>query len=54
MRKYPFLNLTIEDYSNNTHFSKDLNIMELYQVYKAAHELQADGVNVLAPILLDI
>lgn len=36
----PFLNLTIEDYSNDTHFSKDLNIMELYQVYKAAHELQ--------------
>lgn len=50
----PFLNLTIEDYLNDTHFSKDLNIMELYQVYKAAHELQADGVNVLAPILLDI
>jgi len=50
MRKYQFLNLTIEDYSNDTHFSKDLNII----VYKAAHELQADGVNVLAPILLDI
>ncbi|MFJ8102629.1 hypothetical protein [Lysinibacillus sp. NPDC096212] len=30
------------------------NIMELYQVYKAAHELQADGVNILAPMLLGI
>ncbi|MBD8521280.1 tyrosine-type recombinase/integrase [Lysinibacillus fusiformis] len=50
----PFLNITIEDYSAETHFSKDLNIMELYQVYKAAHELQAEGVNILAPMLLGI
>ncbi|MEK3727053.1 tyrosine-type recombinase/integrase [Lysinibacillus sp. FSL W8-0953] len=50
----PFLNVTIEDYSGETHFSKDLSVMELYQVYKAAHELQADGVNILAPMLLGI
>ncbi|MFJ3389452.1 MULTISPECIES: hypothetical protein [unclassified Lysinibacillus] len=50
----PFLNVTIEDYSGDTHLSKDLDIMELYQVYKAAHELQAVGVNILAPMLLDI
>ncbi|UNT53339.1 tyrosine-type recombinase/integrase [Lysinibacillus capsici] len=50
----PFLNVTIEDYSGDTYLSKDLNIIELYQVYKAAHELQADGINILAPMLLDI
>ncbi len=50
----PFLNVTIEDFSGDSHLSKDLNIMELYQVYKAAHELQAVGVNILAPMLLDI
>lgn len=50
----PFLNVSIEDFSGDTHLSKDLDIMELYQVYKAAHELQAVGVNILAPMLLDI
>ena len=50
----PFLNVNYKDYSGDTHLSKDLNMMELYQVYKAAHELQADGVNILAPMLLDI
>ncbi|RHW37447.1 integrase [Lysinibacillus yapensis] len=50
----PFLNLEIEDYSAESHLSKDLNLVELYQVYKAAHELQSEGVNVLAPILTDI
>lgn len=49
-----FLNVKIEDFSGDTHLSKYLNITELYQVYKASHELQSDGVNVLAPILLDI
>ncbi|MGE7998037.1 hypothetical protein ACQKOF_05065 [Lysinibacillus sp. NPDC093190] len=48
------MNVTIEDFTGDTHLSKYLDIMVLYQVYKAAHELQPDGVNILAPLLLDI
>lgn len=44
----------LKQISGDTHLSKDLDIMDLYQVYKAAHELQAVGVNILAPMLLDI
>ncbi|MED3550298.1 tyrosine-type recombinase/integrase [Cytobacillus praedii] len=50
----PFLTVKITDYTTEKYLSKDLNITELYQVYKAAHELQTEGVNVLAPMLLDI
>lgn len=50
----PFLTVKITDYSADKYLSKDLSITELYQVYKAAHELQEQGVNVLAPMLLDI
>ncbi|PLS18167.1 integrase [Bacillus sp. M6-12] len=50
----PFLTVKITDYTEQQYLSKDLDINELYQVYKAAHELQVQGINVLAPILLDI
>ncbi|MBM7583912.1 integrase [Bacillus pakistanensis] len=50
----PFLTVNITDYTADKYLSKDLSITELYQVYKAAHDLQAQGINVLAPMLLDI
>ena len=46
--------MKIPDYTSDQYLSKDLNIIEPYQVYKAAHELQLEGNNVLAPTLLDI
>ncbi|MFJ7747084.1 tyrosine-type recombinase/integrase [Peribacillus sp. NPDC097295] len=50
----PFLTVKITDYTEQQYLSKELDLIELYQVYKAAHELQAQGINVLAPTLLDI
>ncbi|MFD2209126.1 tyrosine-type recombinase/integrase [Virgibacillus halophilus] len=50
----PFLNVNISDYTADQYLSKDLTLTELYQVYKAAHDLQAEGVNVLLPMLIEI
>lgn len=50
----PFLTVNINDYTADKYLSKDLTLTELYQVYKAAHELQSEGVNVLPPLLIDI
>lgn len=50
----PFAALdAIEDYDDE-HHSRALTLEELYAVYKAAHELQDNGVNVLIPILIEI
>lgn len=50
----PFAALdAIEDYGDE-HHSRALTLDELYSVYKAAHELQDNGVNVLIPILIEI
>ncbi|WP_286925109.1 MULTISPECIES: tyrosine-type recombinase/integrase [Lysinibacillus] len=43
----------IEDYADE-HHSRALNLEELFTVYKAAYELQNNGVNVLIPILIEI
>lgn len=43
----------IEDYDDE-HHSRALSLEELYSVYKAAHELQAMGVNVLISTVIEI
>jgi integrase len=50
----PFAALKITDSNKPKHHSRALNIVELYQVYKAAFELQENGVNVLIPVLIDM
>ncbi|AMX83598.1 integrase [Geobacillus subterraneus] len=50
----PFAALKITDSNKQKHHSRALNIIELYQVYKAAFELQERGVNVLVPTLIDM
>ncbi|MEJ9152540.1 tyrosine-type recombinase/integrase, partial [Bacillus smithii] len=50
----PFLALNVEDSNKINHHSRALSIVELYEVYKAAHELDSEGVAVLLPVLLDI
>lgn len=50
----PFAALdAIEDYDDE-HHSRALTLEELFAVYKAAFELQDNGVNVLIPILIEI
>ena len=50
----PFAALdNIEDYDDE-HHSRALTLEELFEVYKAAIELQNSGVNVLIPILVEI
>lgn len=50
----PFAALNaIEDYDEE-HHSRALTLEELFAVYKAAYELQDNGVNVLIPILIEI
>ncbi|MEK4874846.1 site-specific integrase [Bacillus sp. FSL W8-0102] len=54
INRNPFLALNVEDSNEINHHSRALSIVELYEVYKAAHELDSEGVAVLIPILLDI
>jgi integrase len=50
----PFSALKVVNANKPKHHSRALNIVELYQVYKAAFELQENGVNVLIPVLVDM
>jgi integrase len=50
----PFAALKVTDSNKPKHHSRALDITELYQVYKAAFELQENGVNVLIPVLIDM
>ncbi|MED4454894.1 tyrosine-type recombinase/integrase [Metabacillus fastidiosus] len=50
----PFLLIDVENYNGLNHHSRVLSFSELFEVYKAAHELDSTGVAVLTPILIDL